>query len=220
MPWRPCSRPPERFSACATHRACIHTRTSDRCRRGRTAFRRSQSLPAMVQPGERSRMPRRTAASISTATLTNDATRSVGTLLGCLGQWLGGFELERLLTFGEQLSARLLRYRQTPDLDEADGVALVELIAAVIRRQLIAVEALRRLLPDRDSLPLVQAHSHDAGDVALRAVHVRSQVLVMRREPEAVVDQVRVFLPQQRLRADLGLRERQLLERFVRRVQR
>src|SRR5438128_2601804 len=135
----------------------------------------------MVQPDGRSRMPRRTAASISTATLTNDAAGSVGTLLGCLGLWLGRFELERLLTFGEQLGARLLGDRQTPDLDEADGVALVELIGAVIRRELVAIEALRRLLPDGDRLPLVQAHSHDAGDVALRAVHVRSQVLVMRR---------------------------------------
>jgi hypothetical protein len=65
----------------------------------------------------------------------------------------------------------------------------------------------------------VQLDANGAGDVALRACDVGGDVLVVGAEPEAVVDQFRVFDSDLLLQAHLLLGERHAFERAMRGVE-
>ena len=62
----------------------------------------------------------------------------------------------------------------------------------------------------------MQTHADLAAHEALRAAHVRREVLVVRGEPQAVVDEVGVLLRELRLEAQRLLRQHHVLERAVR----
>src|SRR5439155_799049 len=62
----------------------------------------------------------------------------------------------------------------------------------------------------------VEPEPHLAGHETLCASHIRGEVLVMGREPEPVVDELRVFLRNARLESQRVFRQHQRLERALR----
>src|SRR5256885_1092991 len=65
----------------------------------------------------------------------------------------------------------------------------------------------------------VKPHANLAGHEALRASDVRGEILVMRREPEPVVDELRVLAAYLRLEAQRLLREDERFQRAMRLVE-
>src|SRR5207247_5244786 len=69
--------------------------------------------------------------------------------------------------------------------------------------------------PDHSRTAAIESHANLAGYKSLRASDVRRQVLVVRREPEAVVYKLCVLAADLRLEAQRVLCEDQRLERAV-----
>src|ERR1051326_1543266 len=67
----------------------------------------------------------------------------------------------------EELLLRLGLLSQSPQADEAARRLVVELVAALVGRQLLAVQAVLALAPDHRGLALEQLHPHLAADEAL-----------------------------------------------------
>src|SRR5437660_1713150 len=72
------------------------------------------------------------------------------------------------------------------------------LLAAFVRRQLLAVQAVLALAADHRRLAFVQLHPHLARHEPLTARHEREQVLVERTKPQSIVDYIGVLLGHQR----------------------
>ena len=121
---------------------------------------------------------------------------------GCANAVTGERGMRDAVEMAQLAAARvgLDPHRQPPDLDEPRRRRPVVLVLLVVRRQREVVQAFRRLPPHRVGHALVQLHPHRPGHVALRGLHVGRQVLVVGREPQPVVDDLRVLL------RDAGLR--------------
>src|SRR5262245_53198916 len=94
---------------------------------------------------------------------------------------------------GRPLAAPALQQAQAQgvELDEARRVALVVGSLVLLERDVReAVEALRRFSADHGGVALVELHPDRALDMLLALVDQRLQHLALRREPEAVVDQL------------------------------
>ena len=83
---------------------------------------------------------------------------------------------------------------QAVNLDEAFGGGVVELVLAVVGGQTILVEGPRRLPAYHSAGPFVQPHADVAGNEALCALHVGVEISPVCGIPEAVVNDVRIFL--------------------------
>lgn len=83
---------------------------------------------------------------------------------------------------------------QRPQVDEAFGQALVELVAGVVSGQVEAVERERRTAAGSQAGPFMQLHAHFAGDTELGLLDKGIQREAQRGEPQAVVDQFGIFL--------------------------
>src|SRR4051812_15696473 len=82
---------------------------------------------------------------------------------------------------------------QRVELDEPRGVALVVGAGIVLEGDvLLAVEALLGLAADHRRIALIELQAHHAFDVLLALVDQGLQHLALRREPEAVIDQLRI----------------------------
>src|ERR1700748_3389527 len=71
----------------------------------------------------------------------------------------------------EQLPLRLRLLAQAPQPNEAPGRLVIELIAALVRRQLLAIHAPLALAGDHLALPFVQLPAHHPRHEALVAGH-------------------------------------------------
>src|SRR5215472_11125138 len=79
---------------------------------------------------------------------------------------------------GQELSLRLRRQWQSPQLNKAQRSVMIELITCFIRCQAMAIERMLRLTPNDGTLPVRQLHAHNAANESLRTLHVSCQVLV------------------------------------------
>src|SRR5207249_12181077 len=92
----------------------------------------------------------------------------------------------------------LLRRRCADDIrtpkrpDDAPGVMMVGGHALAERCEVLAVQAPGRAPADGLRAALEETHLDVAGDLLLRVVHEGAQGLAQGREPEAVVDELRV----------------------------
>src|SRR5690242_5602120 len=84
----------------------------------------------------------------------------------------------------EQLRLRLRLLTQAPDANEALGGVVIELIAVLVGREVLVVEAKLALATGDRGLPLEQLHPHLSGDKALVAGDEGEQVLVEGAEPQ------------------------------------
>src|SRR5919202_465714 len=84
--------------------------------------------------------------------------------------------------------------REPEEPDEASGVGLIVDLILTEGRELLTVQAIRRLPAGRHAVPLVEFDAHLAGDCLLRHVDKGIERLTQRREPEAVVDKLGVLL--------------------------
>src|SRR5687767_12211850 len=116
-----------------------------------------------------------------------------------------------------------LAVAERPDLepervqvDESLGIPLTVHLVGLEGHKVRAVERAWRLAARHRHRPLVELQAHGAGDVALHLVDQRLQRHALRREPEAVVDHLRVtghervaqvqHLPVERQRLDCPVR--------------
>src|SRR3954453_13686180 len=81
-----------------------------------------------------------------------------------------------------------------PQLDEALRQRLVEHVVGVVRRQVVVVERRRASPAGDDGTSAVQRHTDLARDIHRRLVEKRIERPLERREPQAVVDQLRPTL--------------------------
>src|SRR6266542_3739289 len=109
-------------------------------------------------------------------------------------------QIEPLPAF-EQLLLRLRLLTEPPQPNEPDRRVVVELVAGLVGRQLLAVQAVVALAADHRRFALEQLHAHQAADEALVAQHKLEQVLMEGTEPQTVVNDVGVLLRYQRLEA-------------------
>src|SRR5580698_219372 len=91
------------------------------------------------------------------------------------------------------LAHRQCAQPQRIELDEALGVLLVIGALVVLEcDQAFAIERIRRLPPHQDGVALVELETHRAGDEFLALVDQGLEHLALGREPEAVIDQLRI----------------------------
>src|SRR3546814_9712302 len=82
---------------------------------------------------------------------------------------------------------------QRVEADEAGGVALVVAARPFLEGdEILVIERQRTLPADHRGVALVKLHSDGAAHMLLALVDQRLQHLALRREPEAVVDQLRI----------------------------
>src|SRR5436309_1261685 len=117
------------------------------------------------------------------------------------------------------LGTRLRAQRHAEDGDESLRRLVVEEVAFAIGGERRRIQRVRRAASDDTERAAVESNADLAAHETLRAADVHSEVLMVRREPEAVVDHLRVFPRDARLEAQRVLREHHLFEGLVRRVQ-
>ena len=113
------------------------------------------------------------------------------------------------------LHARGRAQAHAPELDEAGGRRLVELVPLAVGRQGQLVELVRRLPPDHLRRPLIELQPHVACDVALRLGDECIEGVTQRAEPEAVVDHLGPLLRDEVFEPRDLFGERDVLERLV-----
>ena len=121
------------------------------------------------------------------------------------------------------LCARLLFAPQSrskpPDLDEALCRASVELIARVVGRERLIVEGVRGLAADDVAIAFEEFESDRSCDARLNRAHEGVYRFARLREPESVVDEVRVGASEVVLDPLEVPRDDELLQLAVRRVE-
>src|SRR5579884_1893845 len=123
------------------------------------------------------------------------------------------FEQVALKADGRQeLRLRLRGEGQAPELDEAEGGVVVELVTAIVGRQAVVVERVFRFAPDDGAVALRELDAHRAADETLRTLHVSQQILMQRAIPLPVIDQPRVLPGHDLLEAYLLAAERQAFQ--------
>ena len=106
---------------------------------------------------------------------------------------------------------------QRIELDEACGVAVVVGDGSFLEGdEILVVERMRAVAPDHVDSALVELETDAAGDQFLALVYHHLQQLSLRREPEAVVDQLRVSRHQLVLEMSRATVERDQLDRAMR----
>ena len=81
---------------------------------------------------------------------------------------------------------------EPPQADEAGRVLVAEAVARVVGGELVVVEAVRAAATGHDAAAGLEVQAHLTGDELLARVDERVEGLLQRREPEAVVDELRV----------------------------
>src|SRR5258708_26726721 len=109
--------------------------------------------------------------------------------------------------------------RQAPELDEAQGGVVVELVAAVIGCQGVVVERVLGPASDDRAVPGGELEPDRAADKTLGALHIRREFLVQRAVPLPVVDQPRILARDRFFETRLVATERETLQSLVRGVQ-
>src|ERR1051326_1034783 len=109
---------------------------------------------------------------------------------------------------------------QSVEFDETFGVVLVVGDRAFLEgHQLLVVERIFALTPDNRDAAFVELEPHLAAHEFLALVDRRLQHLALRREPEAVVDQLGIFRHQLVLEVPRAAVERDALDAAMRRPQ-
>src|ERR1035441_3234123 len=83
--------------------------------------------------------------------------------------------------------------RQSQNTDEAFGIFLIITRAHGERRKIGAVERIRRLSADNAHVALVKRERSRTGKILLRGLDKSVERLAQRREPQAEVNQFRIF---------------------------
>src|SRR5207253_1304416 len=88
----------------------------------------------------------------------------------------------------EQLPLRLGLLSQAPQTNESPGGIVVKLIAGLVRRQLLAVEAMIALTANNRRFAFEQLDADRPAHVMLIARHIVKQVDLKRAEPQSIID--------------------------------
>src|SRR5262245_50611658 len=94
----------------------------------------------------------------------------------------------------EQLLRSLRLLTQTPKANKPLGGVVVELIAALVRRQFLAVQAVLALAADDRRLALEELDANQPAHETLVAHHELEQVLVKTTEPQSIIYYVCILL--------------------------
>src|SRR5664280_3110368 len=80
------------------------------------------------------------------------------------------------------------------ELDEARGIAVIVSHRTFLEGdEILIVQRILALAADHDDISLVEFQAHPTGDIGLAVIDRRLQHLALRREPEAVVDEIGIF---------------------------
>src|SRR5579875_438846 len=120
---------------------------------------------------------------------------------------------------GQQLRLRLCAERQAPELDEAQGGVVIELVAAFVSGQGVVVERVVRFAPDNRAVPGSKFEPDRATDEPLGTLHIGSQILVQSAVPLSIVDQPRVLARDDFFETLLLTAEREAFQGAMRGVQ-
>ena len=96
---------------------------------------------------------------------------------------------------------------------------MVELIPPVVGRELVLIQSLRRPAAHYRADAPVQSYPRLAADITLGTADVGIQILAVAGEPQAVINQIGIFLSQARLDTGLVFAQGQGFQGFVGGVQ-
>src|SRR5262249_54092128 len=81
-----------------------------------------------------------------------------------------------------------------PQANETPGGVVVELVARLVGRQFLAVQAVLALAADRRGLALEELHPHDTANETLVTQYEMEQVLMKGAEPQSIINYIRILL--------------------------